>query len=146
MQVERLSYSEELLSEILGIEEAHITDKKLCLRSLEQDIIKCLCSNCSCGVFQNGKLVAFSLCYHSDYCTGYVEKCFVLPEFRGHGLQKMMLEYNLAALVDKYVDEVFTMVSSANIASKRSFESVGFNVKKSVVFEGVERIIMKKEL
>lgn len=146
MRLCRLQYSDKILLKVMEIERQYVTDEEMCIRSDEQDIAKCLSSGCSFGVFVDGEIVAFSLCYHSDYCTGYVDKCFVMPEYRGRRLQCAMLERNIEALSCCGVDEVFAMVSPKNMASFKSFSRVGFKEKKRMFFSDVERLLLKLEI
>ena len=144
MVVCQLSFQDDdLFSKIIEIERQYINNPEECIRSSEKDVENCLLSGCSYGVFDNGELVAFSLCYHSDYCTGYIDKCFVVPEYRGNKIQQTLLKKNIEALRVKGVDEVFAMVAPKNIASVRSFWSVGFEIKKNITFDNVERILLK---
>lgn len=146
LEKRRLAHNRDTLYEIMTLEKKYLKDKKTCIRSKEQDIRKCLCSKCSYGLYDGGKLVAFSLCYYSDYCTGYVEKCFVHPSYRGKGLQRFMLRLNISSLIKAQVDEIFSMVSPYNIASIKSFSKEGFDFKKMVVYDNQLRMILKNTL
>lgn len=143
MDIERITYSESLIDHILNLEEEYVHDSELCIKSDYAEITKCLNSGCSFGLFDAGKLVGFSLCYYSDYCTGYIEKTFVRPEYRGKKYQRKMTERNLSALKAIGVDEIYSMVSPNNIASAKSLFSLGFKEKKEVIFNGVIRLILK---
>ena len=143
MNIGKLTYSESLIDYIISIEEEYISSAELCIKSDCKEIEKCLNSGCSFGLFDGDKLVGFSLCYYSDYCTGYIEKTFILPAYRGCGYQKELTKTNLTALKCLGVDEVYSMVSPNNIASKKSLTSVGFRKKKDVVYNGLQRVILK---
>ena len=144
MQVSKLTYTREILQQVLLLEREYLKDEELCLRSSELGIIKCLSSKCSYGIFDYGRLVAFSLCYHSEYSTGYIEKCFVHPDYRGRGTQKLLLNKNLDALKIRNVDEVFAVVSPYNEASLKSFTRVGFVFKKNTECQNHRRLLLKK--
>ncbi len=143
MIVSQLSCQDDIFCRIVEIEKQYINNPEECIRSSEKDIANCLSSGCSYGLFDNGKLVAFSLCYHSDYCTGYIDKCFVAPQYRGKKIQRSLLNRNIEALRSKGVDEIFAMVAPGNKASLRSFWAVGFEIKKIMTFENVERLLLK---
>lgn len=145
IEVKSLEFCEELLMKIIGIEDESIRDERLCLKSTKEEIKKCLLSGCSYGLYDKNELVAFSLCYYSDYCTGYIDKCFVSPEYRGNGIQKLLLKNNISSLLERGVDEIYAMASPINIPSLKSFESVGFYVKKELEFYGNYRYLLKRD-
>lgn len=138
----RLKYSNELLKSIVEIERLYMLDRAMCLKSTEEDISKCLKSECSFALYNSRKLIAFSLCYYSDYCTGYIEKCFVLPEYRGNGYQVRLIIENTKALKNKGIEHMYSMVSAENKASVKSFKKVGFCFLKSIEYDGVQRNLM----
>lgn len=141
--IERLEDNEDIINTITDIEESSLSDFEQCMKSEREDISKSLQSGCSYGVFSNGYLVAYSLCYKSDYGTGYVEKCFVSPSHRGRGYQRKMLQKNIRALVENGVYNIYTMVSPSNPVSQKNFESVGFRVEKEIKYNGLFRYIMR---
>lgn len=118
----------------------------LCFASEPQDVVKCLQSGCSYGLWLDGVLVAYSLAYFTEYGTAYVDKCFVRQDCRGNGFQYILLNANLAKLVSNDVHEVFAMTSPANEASIKSFTNAGFSFKRDTKYKGEQRIILKWEL
>ena len=130
--------------------EAQLNDEKACAQSTPQDVHKSLASGCSYGAFDlvdgEYKLIGYSLAYPTEYCTGYVDKCFVHEGYRGKGLHKLMLESNLDALVSNGVLNVYAMTAPSNTASISNFKKVGFKVCKDAKYAGHERYILKWEL
>jgi len=140
------SLSLDYLEEIKGNEREYLNNPAECLQSDEEDIIRCLASGCSLGIFCKGSLIAYSLAYFTDYGTAYVDKCFVVPQFRGNGYQYKLLEKQIEKLQSKGVRDVYAMTSPSNIASKKSFEKAGFRYLRETVCHGEKRIILKVEL
>lgn len=118
----------------------------LCFASEPQDVVKCLQSGCSYGLWLDGVLVAYSLAYFTEYGTAYIDKCFVRQDCRGNGYQYILLNANLAKLVSNSVQEVFAMTSPNNEASIKSFTNAGFSFKRDTKYKGERRIILKWEL
>ena len=118
----------------------------LCFSSEPQDVVKCLQSGCSYGLWLDEVLVAYSLAYFTEYGTAYIDKCFVRQECRGNGYQYILLNANLAKLVSNGVQEVFAMTSPNNEASIKSFTNAGFSFKRDTRYKGEQRIILKWEL
>ena len=118
----------------------------VCFASEPQDVVKCLQSDCSYGLWINGELVAYSLAYFTEYGTAYIDKCFVNQNYRGNGFQYILINANLAELVSNGVQEVFAMTSPSNEASLKSFTNAGFVFKRDTKYKGQQRIILKWEL
>ena len=131
---------------IMKLEASEKIKNSICIRSDYEDILKCLKSRCSIGI-QDEKLgiVACSLAYYTEYGTAYIEKCFVHPNFRGKGLQRQMLGYNIELLKGFGVCEIFTMVSPLNKISEKNFNERGFKLKREIMYNGVIRNILKYE-
>jgi hypothetical protein len=121
-----------------------IPNSELCYRSHKYRIVESIKSNCSVGVFVDNLLVAYSLCYTTEYGTAYIEKCFVHETFRGQGWQVEMLLKNIALCEAIDVNIFHTMASPKNWSSIRSFKQVGFVVSKIVNFGNNLRAIMHK--
>ena len=118
----------------------------LCFASEPQDVVKCLQSGRSYGLWLDRSLVAYSLAYFTEYGTAYVDKCFVRQDCRGNGFQYILLNSNLAKLVSNGVQEVFAMTSPDNEASISSFTNAGFSFKRDTKYKGEQRLILKWEL
>ena len=138
--------NEDDLDSILSIEDHLNISRELCLPSSKEEIEKCLSSECSCGVVLNGEIVAYSLCYYTEYCTGYIEKCYVDSSYRGHGFQRTLIEYNIGNLVSHNVSDIYSMVSPLNQYSLDNFIKAGFVHRNSTICEGHRRMILKFEL
>ena len=127
--------------------ERNIPDlSSVCFASEPQDVVKCLQSGCSYGLWINRELVAYSLAYFTEYGTAYIDKCFVNQNYRGNGFQYILINANLAELVSNGVQEVFAMTSPRNKASMKSFTNAGFVFKRDTKYKGQQRIILKWEL
>ena len=118
----------------------------VCFVSEPQDVVKCLQSGCSYGLWFDEVLVAYSLAYFTEYGTAYIDKCFVNQNYRGNGSQYILINANLAELVSNGAQEVFTMTSPSNEASMKSFTNAGFVFKRDTKYKGQQRIILKWEL
>ena len=118
----------------------------VCFASEPQDVVKCLQSGCSYGLWIYRELVAYSLAYFTEYGTAYIDKCFVNQNYRGNGFQYILINANLAELVSNGVQEVFAMTSHSNEASIKSFTNAGFEFKRDTKYKGQQRIILKWEL
>lgn len=140
MEIRELDTS--ALSDIIQQERKYLREPRLCLKSAEEDIIKCLKSACSVGAFEDNQLVAYCLAYHNEYGLGIIEKCFTNPSFRGRGLQFDLLRRGVRNLDKRGVRNVLTMVSPHNHASYKNFRRCGFGVSCGMFCEGQERIFL----
>lgn len=134
------------ISSIREMERLYLHNQQMCLRSNHTDTMACAGSGQSIGLFIDGKLVAYTLVNVNEYNVAFVEKCFVLSVHRGNGYQKEMLSMVLSNLQACGVKDCYTMVSEDNIASVKSFESVGFTPHNEVKIGVFDRIIMKMQL
>lgn len=128
---------------IIELEET-LSNESLCYKSHKSRIVESINSNCSTGAFANGLLVAYSLCYNTEYGTAYVEKCFVHEDYRGLGLQVEMLLKNISLCEAKGVTIFHTMAAPNNFISIRSFEKVGFVKSRTINFGKYERTILHR--
>ena len=119
-----------------------ITDEGICYKSHEKVITESIESETSVGYFVDDILMAFSLCFLKGKDTAYIEKCFVLENFRGQGWQVEMLVQNLAVCELKGVKLYHTMASPENFSSVRSFEQVGFRKTKTILHGNHERVLL----
>ena len=122
------------------------TKPSLCMKSSTEDIIKSLQSECSCGLWIAGELVAYSLAYHTDYGTAYIDKCYVSEAYRGQKFQTMLLRQNIDSLLRQGVHEIYAMTSPDNVASLKNFMSVGFEIAREVRFGDYKRYILRWQL
>ena len=144
IEVKVLSMSD--IASVQDMEHTLLPDQEMCFASEFEDVVKCLQSDCSYGLWLNGVLAAYSLAYFTEYGTAYIDKCFVHQDCRGNGFQYILLNANLAKLVSNGVQEVFAMTSPYNEASIRSFTNAGFSFKRETKYKGEQRIILKWEL
>lgn len=144
MEIKVLSMSD--MASVQDMEHTLLPDQGMCFASELEDVVKCLQSDCSYGLWLNGVLVAYSLAYFTEYGTAYIDKCFVHQDCRGNGFQYILLNVNLAKLVSNGVQEVFAMTSPDNKASIKSFTNAGFTLKRDTQYKGKQRIILKWEL
>lgn len=142
-QVRALSITD--LASVMELEKTQ-DEPRLCCRSEYKDILKSVTSGCSYGLYYKNSLVAYSLCYVTDYGTAYIDKCFVHSKHRGHSYQRLLLQHNIKSLLSNGVCEIYAMTSPNNIASLKSFTSVGFSVMRDAKFSGYERYILKWSL
>jgi ribosomal protein S18 acetylase RimI-like enzyme len=133
------------MRQVCAMEMYHLDNPELCMRSSYLDIVKSISNGCSFGYFEDGKLLAYSLAYPTEYGTAYIDKCFVSPERRGYGLQLLMLKKNIEALTSKGIKEVFTMVAPANTYSIHNFMECGFKFRRHASIE-YERDIYRYEV
>lgn len=118
---------EKYLKTILEYESLYLNNDFVCMRSNKVDIIKSLRSKSSVGfIDSNGKLLGYSLLYANEYHVAFIEKCFVLPEFRGKGLQKEMILKNISMAYYHKVITIFSMCSPINNVSLSNFEKMEF--------------------
>lgn len=122
--------------------EKQLNDANLCFKSSESIIKRCLNLGCSVGVYINGDLSAYSLCYYNEYGIGYIDKCFVSPEQRGQGWQVSMLLKNINLLISKNIKIIYSMASPSNWVSTRSFKQVGFKEIYPVSVSGHNRTVL----
>ncbi len=127
---------------VLFLEDTYLTDPSMCLRSSVDNVDKCISSGLSIGIFCDNKLVAYCLCYDSDYSVGFVEKCFVLPEWRGRNFQLHLLKLSISRMICGGVVNIYSMVSPDNVWSMRNFNKIGFKDFDKKEFEGYKRVIL----
>lgn len=131
------------LQKVLSSERVHLFEPSECLRSTRKDVVKSLRSGMSYGAFLNDELIAYNLCYNNEYCIAFVEKCFVHPNHRGHGLQSTLLMMSMDAMRRNGIINAFAMTSPNNIWSLRNFRARGFDTVGEVEFQGYKRLILK---
>lgn len=131
------------LQKVLSSEREHLCDPAECLRSTRQDVVKSLRAGLSYGAFLNGELIAYNLCYDNEYRIAFVEKCFVHPNHRGHGLQSSLLMMNMSAMRKKGIINAFAMASPNNVCSLRNFRARGFETVGEIEFQGYKRLILR---
>lgn len=128
---------------VLFMENTYLTEPSICLRSSVECVDKCISSGLSIGIFCDKKLIAYCLCYDSDYSVGFVEKCFVHPYWRGRNMQRQLLELSISRMMYGGIVNIYSMVSPDNVWSMRNFRMVGFKDFCKKEFEGYKRVILK---
>jgi len=96
------------------------------------------------GAVCNGQLVGFHVSSYHDTETkelgkhlnlnsrqleelAYIEASVVLPEYRGNGLQKIMISENIKLLKDcGFIKHLVTTIAPDNIPSLKSLQNLGF--------------------
>lgn len=130
--------------------------KDLFVPPAKEEIADSLKNDLVLGVFSDGKLVAFMIYiirddknrnlsyfinakYDSHYVT--IDNAEVRKEYRGYGLEKMMLEY----AETKYPHHKFVaVVSKNNIYSYRNFMALGYKDEKVVeIYSSTRRLVIK---
>jgi Acetyltransferase (GNAT) family. len=151
--MKKIILNERYLKTILEYESLYLKNDFVCMESSKVDIIKSLNSKCSVGYIDefNGKLLGYSLLYVNEYHVAFIEKCFVLPEFRGGGLQKEMILKNISCACFHHVLTIFSMCSPINFASLSNFEKTEFKRIGDVVVstprgESHSRIILERRI
>ena len=81
----------------------------------------------------------------------FFDKCFVLPEYRGKGLQREMILKNIHCTTFHDTITVFTMCAPINFVSLSNLEGTGFKRVGDVNVETIEgerhrRIILERRL
>ena len=77
-------------------------------------------------VVHNPKYMKKIILLDGKYHVAFIEKCFILPEFRGKGLQKKMILKNISCARFHHVLTIFSMCSPINFASLSNFEKTEF--------------------
>lgn len=120
------------------------------IRNTEEEIIRCLESGLSVGLFDKERLVAFSLCYSDSYNYAcYVEKCFTVTEYRGKGLQSKTIGLVLDKARESGNLVAVAFVSPKNTISLNNFIRSGFKdlgVRGELFGIGVKRNLLVCEL
>ena len=77
----------------------------------------------------------------------HMDTIVVLPEFRGRGLQKAMLEYSEKQMKISGYKDLMGTVHPDNIASLKSFISSGYVIEKTKIkYDGYLRHILRKKI
>jgi ribosomal protein S18 acetylase RimI-like enzyme len=116
------------ISKVFSIEtEVGKMDVSLVIKSTESEILKCILSNLSIGVFHKEKLLGYTLCYVDEYeSVAYIEKCATKEEYRGGGIHSATLSKCLNILREKNYIVAMALVSPTNSASMKNFQNCGF--------------------
>lgn len=133
-------------SVISRYEELYLANPSTCLRSDRAIILEYLQAGNCFGFIEDGELVSFVLFSINEYLVGFVEKCFVLPNFRGRGLSKLMLSEVVKIATGCHCISIYAMCSPANKLSLNSFRGAGFCVAAKAICEGQSRVILKYEV
>ena len=160
--------SPECLSEILDLQEEafeHLEDKKILRRNSKDVLQSCLYDpHYTLGAFLNDKLIAFSIWFDAGETEENIgldvglegEKLnevinmkliIVSPQYRGNGLQRIMMNYleNIAKEKNKKI--IFTTVSPDNVYSCNNFLALGYNYETTKIkYGGLKRNIYSKKI
>lgn len=144
---------------IAGLNESHVyerTSDEQIEESLREDF--CLGAFCegelaAAGIMVVNRVTPRNLGVHLGYDEARLRRCatcdsvFVLPQFRGYGLQSIFLRlWDEAALGFGCTEELAT-VSPDNLASLRNLRANGFEIfDEKVMYTGVRRYIVGKKL
>lgn len=142
-----------------ALKQAHIFEK-----TPAEQIEESLCEDFCLGVFCEDTLAAAAIMVvnrvtprnlgvHLGYdeerlvrCASY-DSVFVLPEFRGYGLQRLLFGAMEERAAGLGCDEALATVSPDNSVSLGNMMTNGFEiVTEKVMYSGVRRYIVRKEL
>lgn len=129
------------LRSVLDFEDT-LNDFNICFKSRGEVLHKCICSGLSVGIFVDNTLSAYLLSYSNEYGVNYIDKCFVSPEYRGHGWQKTILLKHNDLVRAIGVKLILSMASPSNFASIHSFKQVGFKEAYHTSVSGYDRIVL----
>ena len=131
---------------IVAMEQQYALSRDICFKLSSQSIADCLYQDCSLGIYEDGKLIAYCLSTYTNYGTAYIKKVFVLPSHRGKKLSVSLLKGVINKLIDKSDTDIYAMVSPKNTYSFNNAQSVGFCVYNSRKIKDVDRLILKLNL
>lgn len=131
--------------ELLDVQEKGAKPEHFTFRGLKS-IIKALVNDRCVGVFDNGKLVAYSIFAQagSDDLAkadlrvkkvGKFSGTVVLPEYRGKSIQKRLLRSHVVYAKNKGFGAVMAYVHKDNIASKSSITGSGLSFLKNTYIQ-----------
>ena len=144
---------------IAGLNESHIFE-----RTSDEQIEESLREDFCLGAFCEGKLAAAAIMVvnrvtprnlgvHLGYDEARLHRCatcdsvFVLPQFRGYGLQSLFCQLWDEAALELGCTEELATVSPDNFASLRNLRAIGFEIlDEKVMYTGVRRYLMGKML
>lgn len=133
------------LFKVKRIEES-IEECETFIKSSYAEIVKCLLSHLSYGIFIDGNLVSYSLAYSDDYdFIAYVEKCVTVPEYRGNGYHSITLTECKKEAKKRNYYLVCSVVSPQNRISIKNFKNCNFEevANRRNLFGGTnERLVM----
>ena len=144
---------------IAALEEGHIF-----ARTSEDELRESLCKDFCVGVFCGDELAAATIMVinrvtsrnlgvHLGYnkqqmcrCATY-DSTFVLPRFRGYGIQRMLCAVRDEAALEFGCDEALATVSPDNSVSLNNMKANGFEIlTEKIMYTGVRRYIVGKKL
>lgn len=88
----------------------------------------------SVGIFENGKLVGFTLVGIDQHCktpAAYDIMTGIVKEFRGKGIASKMFEFIQPTLKKKKIQQFFLEVLQENKAAIRAYQKTGFKIVRS---------------
>lgn len=99
--------------------------------------------DCSVGVYDDSKLVAFLL-NAVDGVTCYNSATGVIPSYRSRGLSSLMIEKAVAHLKEIGCEQYYLEVLEANLVAQMAYEKKGFTKVRTVsCLEGIAKPIKK---
>lgn len=120
---------------------------RMVIASTLEEIMKCLDSGHSYGVFIAKRLVAYVLCYEDDYkFSAFIEKTNTLESYRGKGYNYALMDKVERSLKLESISFMVAMVSPFNAGSLAAFKKVGFSEHKKVQYQKEKRVIVTKQL
>lgn len=143
---------------IAGLSESHIFE-----RTSDEQIEESLRGDFCLGAFCEGELAAVAIMVvnrvtprnlgvHLGYDEARLRRCatcdsvFVLPQFRGYGLQSLFLRLWDEAALELGCTEELATVSPDNFASLENLRKNGFEIlDEKVMYTGVRRYIVWKK-
>lgn len=128
------------IATILELEKAH--KSSLFFLSDIPDIVRSVDSACSLMLTEEKHIAAFVLVHFTEYGTGYLEKIFVHPSYRGKGLQNKLVKKALIKIKEKGIRVCYTMVNPLNEISLSNFKDIGFIEFMDKKYKGHNRKIL----
>lgn len=116
----------ELWSSIPGIGLSDADSEESIARYLERN------PNLSFVYYQNNKIVGTILCGH-DGRRGYIHHTCVLPEYRGQGIGKILVQKALEALKNQGINKCHLFVFYDNEAGSAFWSRLGFKKRSDLL-------------
>ena len=119
------------ISQVFKIEEeVGKIDVSLVIKSTNEEILKCINSKKSTGIFAEEELIAYTLCYTDEYeSIAYIEKCATKENHKGNKYHIKTLNLCLDFLSKEDYILAIALVSPTNLASMKNFKNCLFEEK-----------------
>jgi len=144
---------------------ASLEDERLLRRNSREMLASCLeAPHVTIGAFSGGEIAAFGVLYVAGNSgeslgrklgleedevmrTANLKLFIVRPGYRGHGLQRQLIEILEKEAASVGIARLCSSVSPLNMHSARNFTALGYTLKGSAtLYGGLERDIYCKEL